>query len=248
VAQRRPADAGLTDPARRLLLAAAAVLPAACAGSGVSGPAGPVAAPRVRIGDRWRYQLVDRLNGRWLDEPSFEVVAVAPEIVMRVTSRKPGPPREERFTGAWSARVEWMYGADLSFDDPVPLLPSPIAAGGRSSTVTRYREGADPRRHRWTQSLSARGWEAVEVPAGRYECLRVERTIGFTSADTTGRGVSSRTDTLWYAPAVNRWVQREWRGDFVSAGLGDNPAEGILAMEDRLLWQLTAYVPTPTAR
>jgi hypothetical protein len=247
VAQRRPADAALTDPSRRLLLAAATVLPAACATSGISGPTGPVPAPRVRIGDRWRYQLIDRLNGRWLDEPSFEVTAVEPEIVMRVTSRKPGPPREERFAGAWSARMEWMYGAELSFDEPVPLLPSPIATGGGSTTVTRYREGADPRWHRWTQSLSVQGWEPIEVPAGRYDCLRVTRTIGFSSADI-GRGVSSRSDTLWYAPAVNRWVQREWRGDFVSAGLGDNPAEGILAMEDRLLWQLTAYVPTPSAR
>jgi len=247
VAQRRPADAGLIAPSRRLLLAAVAVLPAACAGSGVQAPAGPVPAPRIRIGDRWRYQLIDQLNGRWLDEPSFEVVSAEPEIVLRVTSRKPGPPREERFTGAWSALQEWMYGAELTFTEPVPLLPSPIAAGGGSTTVTRYREVPDPRPRRWTQSLSARDWESVEVPAGRYDCLRVTRMIGFTSADI-GRGVSSRIDTLWYAPAVNRWVQREWRGDFVSAGLGDNPAEGILAMEDRLLWQLTAYVPTPTAR
>jgi len=247
VAQRRPADAGLIAPSRRLLLAAAAVLPAACAGSGVPAPSAPVPAPRVRIGDRWRYRIVDRLNGRWLDEPSFEVEAVDPAIVLRVTSRKPGPPREERFVGAWSVLQEWVYGAKLTFDEPVPLLPSPIAAGGGSRTVTGYREGEEPRRYRWSQSLSTQGWESVEVPAGRYDCLRVARTIGFTSTDT-GRGVSSRTDTLWYAPAVNRWVQREWRGDFVSAGLGDNPAEGILAMEDRLLWQLTAYIPTPTAR
>lgn len=247
MAQRRPADAGLTDSSRRLLLAAAAVLPAACASSGIPAPPGPVPTPRVRIGDRWRYQIVDRLNGVWLDEPTFEVVSVEPEIVMRVTSRKPGPPREERYAGAWSVRQEWVYGAELTFDEPVPLLPSPIAAGGGSSSVTRYREGADPRRHRWTQRLSAQGWESVQVPAGRYDCLRIARTIGFSSADT-GRGVSSRTDTLWYAPAVHRWVQREWRGDFVSVGVGDNPPEGILAMEDRLLWQLTAYVPTPAAR
>jgi hypothetical protein len=247
VAQRRAADAGLTDPSRRLLLAAAAVLPAACAGTGGSAPAQPVPAPRVRIGDRWRYRIVDRLSGRWLDEPSFEVIAVEPEIVVRVSSRKPGPPREERFASAWSARVEWMYGAELSFDDPVPLLPSPITGSG-GTTVTRYREGADPRQHRWTQTLAVRGWETVEVPAGRYACLRVERTIGFSSADDAGRDASTRNDTLWYAPAVNRWVQREWRGEFVSTGVGDNPAEGILAIEDRLLWQLTAYVPTPDGR
>ena len=51
----------MTDPARRALLAAAAALPACGAMPQGAGPSGPMPAPTVRIGDRWRYQ---RSRGR----------------------------------------------------------------------------------------------------------------------------------------------------------------------------------------
>ena len=85
------------------------------------------------------------------------------------------------------------------------------------------------------------------MPAGRYDCLRVSRIIAFEHPDSQ-KTSANRSDTLWYAPAVNRWVQRELRGDFIATGLGaGNPGSAERGREDWLLWQLTAYTRTPVS-
>jgi hypothetical protein len=238
----------VTDPARRALLAAAAALPACGALPQGTAPAGPVPSPVVRVGDRWRYQLTERSRGRWLDEPTFEVVEVAPEIRLAVTSRRGGPPVEERFSSAWAALVETLYGFSYEFAAPVPLVPSPVGTGF-GSTVTTYRDPGTGRRRRWSQRLTGGGWERVEVPAGAFDCLRIGRVVAFEHVDPN-RSSATMSDTLWYAPQAHRWVQREWRGEYISLGLsgGDNAPEGTQGREDWLLWQLTAYQPAPGAR
>lgn len=235
----------MTDPLRRLLLAAAAILPAACASSG-TGPAAPVPVPRIRVGDRWRYRVIDRFNGRWIEEPTWEVVEVGSEVRLSVRGRRGAPSMDERFTGAWAAIEESTYDQPIRFDRPMPLLPEPIAAGVSSSTSGTYTEPGSGKTHRWNQRLSSGPWSTIEVPAGRFECLRVSRAIAFQHVDGF-RSNASRTDVLWYAPQVNRWVQREWRGEYVSTGLGDNPAEGVTAIEDARLMQLTSWLPSPAA-
>jgi hypothetical protein len=248
VAPRRPSDAGLSAPARRALLAAVVAVPACGALPQGAAPAGTVPAPAVRVGDRWRYLLTERSRGRWLDEPTFEVVEVAPEIRIAVSSRRGGPPGEERFASAWTALVETLYGLSYAFAAPVPLVPSPIGAGF-GATATTYRDPGTGRRRRWTQQLTGGGWTRVQVPAGEFECLRIGRVVAFDHPDDNRRS-ATMTDTLWYAPQVNRWVQRTWQGEYISAGLSgaDNPPEGTQGRDDWLLWQLTAYVPAPGAR
>jgi hypothetical protein len=239
----------VTDPARRALLAAAAALPACGAMPQGAGPAGPMPAPTVRVGDRWRYQLIARPRERWLDEPTWEVVEVAPEIRMTVTSRRGGPVREERFASAWSALSEILYGASYDYAAPVPLLPASVGGNGTGSGSTTYLDVGTGKRRRWTQQLSAPRRERVQVPAGAFDCLRVGRVVAYEHVDDN-RMSATLSDTLWYAPEVNRWVQREWRGDYISAGRSgtDNAPEGTQGREDWLMWQLTAYVPAPVSR
>jgi hypothetical protein len=96
--------------------------------------------------------------------------------------------------------------------------------------------------------VTVSGRETVEVPAGRFDCVRIGRVITFDHPDVH-RVNATRSETIWYSPQVNRWVQRELRGEYVSRGLTPgNPAEGITAMEGWLLWQLTAWMPSPMAR
>lgn len=254
MAQRRTADADLSDPARRALLFAAAALPAcgAMPPAGAPGsvlPTGPAPAPTVRLGDRWRYRIIDRYSGRWLDEPTWEVVGTEPEVRLSVSLRRAtaSAAAEERFEAPWSVRSEWLYGDAYAFREPVPLVPSPIVPGRIVATTTSYLDAASARRRSWSQQLRIGGWETVEVPAGRYDCLRVSRTIAFEHPDA-GRRLSTRSDTLWYAPAVSRWVQRELRGEYVSAGTSPGtPGDGVPGREDWLLYQLTAYRPSAAA-
>lgn len=232
----------MTDPARRALLLAAAALPA-CAGTNpaVNAPAGPVTAPVLRVGDHWQYRVTERMRDAWIDEPRCEVVEVGATIRTLTHSRRGGDPVEERFASPWIALVEDWYGIRQTYASPVPIVPMPLEPGRSEHTVTRYAVVDEPKPRRWSQRLSTGRWEAIEVPAGRFDCLRIERVIGFDAPDE-GRLNASRTDVLWYAPAVGRWVRRETGGTFISSGVGGaNPAEGVQGLESPLRWELTQW-------
>jgi len=229
---------------RSLLLAAAAALPG-CTLPG-AGPDRPVPMPRLRVGDRWRYQVFDRHRDRLVETPIVEVAAIAPEIVLRVTGRGSAAAPDERYATPWTVLQETQYGLSMQFDEPVPLVPLPLPPGTGSTRVMSYTLPGETRGRRWSQRLSIDGWETVTVPAGRYDSLRISRVISFDHPDT-GRNASTRTDRLWYAPDVNRWVRREWRGEYVSAGMRGNPSEGIQATEDWLEWRLAAWLPSPVS-
>jgi hypothetical protein len=234
---------------RRRFTLALAALPAACAMTERdSAPARPVPLPTVRVGDRWRYQQINRYNGAWVDEPTFEVVESEPEIRLQVSGRRSVATQMERFSSAWSVIDDPIYDIPISFAQPMPIVPIPIQAGQALNSQTTYRALGYGDTLRWTQRLSAERWERVQVPAGVFDCLRIVRVIAFTHPDVF-RDNSTRTDTVWYAPDVNRWVQREWTGDFLSSGTPSGFAMvGTRMREDWYLWQLTAYLPAPTAK
>jgi hypothetical protein len=237
----------MTDPARRALLVAAAALPAACAAPGANAPSVPVATHVLRVGDRWRYQLINRFRNQWLGAPVWELTAIEPELRLKVTNLKGGSVLEERWADAWRVREELIFGIPMVYAEPQALVPSPAEAGRTLITATTYREAGGGEARPWRQRLSAGPWETIEVPAGRFECLRISRFVAFTHPDSF-RSASTRSETLWYAPAAGRWVQREWRGEYVSLGQGDgNPAEGLTAPEDWQMLQLTDWQPASRA-
>ncbi|HVL58929.1 MAG TPA: hypothetical protein VM491_20705 [Burkholderiaceae bacterium] len=222
-----------------------AALPAACAAPGTREPIAAPPAPVVRIGDRWTYDAINRYNGEQVDTVAHDVVAVAPEIVVRITSDRQPAPREERYRGAWNVTIDHTYDFVLDFAEPMPLLPPPDAVDRTVVSTTTYRTPTVTGSFGWRQDLRARGWERVTVPAGSFECLRVERLIWFKHPDPF-RTASQRWDTIWYAPAVNRWVQREWRGQwFEQMTVFVQPR--LPFREDWVMWRLASHVPTPVA-
>jgi hypothetical protein len=78
---------------------------------------------------------------------------------------------------------------------------------------TAYRVQGIDRDFYWSDWLDAVGWQRVRTPAGEFDALRVERRIAFAHSDPF-RDRPTREETLWYAPAVNRWVLREWTGRY----------------------------------
>jgi hypothetical protein len=76
-------------------------------------------------------------------------------------------------------------GKDLA--DPRPYLRLPAKEG---DTWT-WSEEAPPAKHTWT----AAKWEDVEVPAGKFQALRVEARLDSPGAPT-------RTGTYWFAPGM----------------------------------------------
>jgi hypothetical protein len=68
----------------------------------------------------------------------------------------------------------------------------------------------------YSMPVTVEGWEEVEVPAGKFNALKVVNH-GSYAVDSAGSSFSSSlTETFWYVPSVKRFVRREFidpRGD-----------------------------------
>lgn len=234
--------------ARRL---AAGLLPAgvvACAAPAnrIAAPSGFLPPPAPRPGERWRYRLINRFNELPTGDVLAEVTAGLPELVVTLTAGNGQAMGSEVHDGAWNIVREPTYGQTLLFDQPVPLLPRSLAVGSRSTTITSYRLPAGSIVRSWRAQLTAVGWERIVVPAGRFDCLRIDRTIHFDHYDM-GRLNARRVESLWYAPVMNRWVMREWAGFYNDESSLDRRRFAIGEREDSVRWELVEHVPAPMA-
>lgn len=228
----------MTDPARRALLASLPAWTLGCAGPRFQPPpAPPPASPVVRIGDRWRYDEIDRYSGRTLARIESTVRAVTPQLVVETVDSQGVRRDDERYTGPWRVLQEPAYDATQYFDRPVPLIPAWLDAGTSERTDAVYRSAAGGDGLAWKDWLDALGWQRLVVPAGEFDCLVIRRRIWFRHPDVF-RTRSERTETLWYAPAVNRWARRDWTGEYRSGSLR------TIDREPSISWRLTGYTPS----
>jgi hypothetical protein len=198
--------------------------------------------PTLRIGDRWRYVLINRYNNIPIGEVAVQVTEVAPLIRLSIDRGADKPPLEEICTDPWSVLLETIYtGEPIRFNTPMPVVPRGASTGMNLKSDTRYTTTpVSGSNYAWSQRLSVQGWEKVTVPAGSFDALRIVRLINFEHPDIF-RYFPERTDTAWYAPQVGRWIKREWTGDYMSGG---PTSARNRTREDWVTWQLTAYEPT----
>ncbi len=223
---------------RSFVLAACAAVSGCAAPRWLPPPATPIGAPTVRLGDRWRYRVINRYNGSRIGDRTMEVAELAPLLRIRVT--EPGGARlpDETYAAPWRVVQEPAYDEVMIFRDPAPVLPRQLAQGAGERFESAYRIAGRDAWLYWSESVDALGWERVRVPAGEFEALRVLRRIAFVHSDAF-RERNERQETLWYAPAVNRWVAREWTGSYYWPGMRRSPP----LRDDWVESQLLEYRP-----
>ena len=239
---------------RRHALATMAGMPLVLAGCAapanqIAAPAGFIAAPAIRSGQRWRYQRINRFNDEPVGELLAEVVQVSPQLVVRLSDAQNKVWGEEIYTEPWRILQEPFYNEQLRFDAPVPLLPEQLAVGATAAASAQYRTpGGGTQGRPWRSTLKAIGWERITVPAGQFDCLRIERKSRF-EPHQMGRFRAYRDEILWYAPAVNRWVQRQWAGFYLDETTLPDPGSGFSTeeREDTVRWVLVDYQSAPVA-
>ncbi len=86
------------------------------------------------------------------------------------------------------------------------------------------------------------------MPAGQFDCLRIDRTIYFEPRQL-GRFNARPVESLWYAPAVNRWVRRDWTGFYLDeTTISDRrTALPIEEREDSVSWVLLEHQAAPVS-
>ncbi len=219
------------NPQRRTLLTTAASLTGLGASLAITsgcasldtptqapGAADVLAVRQPRVGDRWRYARINLYNKDIIGEERTQVTAVTPDIQIRVEREGALQATEDRFTQGWTAQVDSLFGEALSFEEAVPIVPPSLYIGLRLRHSTRYRSVRNSEPLAWSQQLRVVARETVGVAAGRFDAYRIERQVQFVHPDTF-RMDSQRTEVLWYAPEVGRWVIREWRGSYLDYGM-----------------------------
>lgn len=164
--------------------------------------AAPLPAPAWQVGDRWVY---DWTSGKESGTKTVEVVELrevsgARYYIVRLRdSARPGDPDSEHYyTTAlhWAAAVRDRK-VEARMVPPHPWFTWPLVPGARWTHQGRFeqREGGAT----FNDRFAVIGPESVEVPAGRYEAVKLVR-------ETDRRD----GDEYWYAPDV-RWYAR-WLG------------------------------------
>jgi hypothetical protein len=252
-----------TDPRRRsLLLAGTATLAtpvlatglAGCASSGKPGPVVQFEQPRVRVGDRWVYREINRYNDLALADVEVTVTAESPLTCNVRRTRSDTTAGEiarsdavlvERYAYPWAVDLEPTYDLLIDFAEPMPIVPAKARIGETQTSRTRYTVPGYSGDYGWMQRLTVAGTGRIATPAGNFDCIEVERRIWFDYPDVF-RFNSARVDRVWYAPQVNRWVRREWTGDYLHENSLDDLG-GFRRREDWVRWELLSYAPAAGA-
>jgi hypothetical protein len=175
---------------------AAGTPPPAPADGGPARPASaaPVVAPTWQVGDRWVY---DWTSGKESGTKTIEVVDLRDLNGVRYYVLRLGDS-EHYYTAAlhWAAAVR-EGKVEVRMVPAQPWFMWPLVPGARWTHQGRFehREGVVTHDDRFTVI----GPEPIEVPAGRYDAIKV--------VHETDRGDG---DEYWYAPDV-RWYAR-WHG------------------------------------
>lgn len=222
-------------------------LVAGCGGVGVSTEGPPVAAPTVRVGDRWTYRAEEHLRPPVVWEEVHEVTAAGPQgITVRVTQRG-GGVNGERYE-EWAAPGLVRHGA--LFDDetrrfPQPLVryPFPLQPGQtHNAWVDNFNEktGKAGAINRW---LHVDGWARVATPAGEFDALRM-RVLMRLDDEEFWRWPTECNYVVWYAPAVGAVVREEKIAEYREKG-SDRGTNMFPIRSQFATVVLTAFTPGP---
>lgn len=230
---------------RRKLLLSLLALPAGCAFQPLpalrtQAAAAPAVMPAIRppaLGQRWTYRRYNGYNSALLATETDEVVALAPQVLIRRRSDAPGAPVLDELQQPWGrVQRELAWDHVQTYEEALPLWPAEPRPGARSVQRTHYR--VDGFSYRYWISLHTQvvGWEHLTLGAHDWLALRVERFIRLQHHDVS-RLETTRRDTLWLVPEIGRWAAREISGEYLAP---DDP--GLFrGLEEHQRWELQAW-------
>jgi len=210
-------------PTRRAAVLALLALHSACAFRPLptvsSTPLAPPGTPAVwrpaALGQRWTYRKYNGFNSALLATETDEVVALAPEVLIRRRSDQGDAVRDELQRPAGQMLRDLAWDHVQTYEQALPLWPADPTPGARGAVDTHYRIDQLSYRY-WIQvRTTVHGWEELELAGGRrYRTLRVEHYMRQQHQDLQ-RIDTTRRDTMWLAPEIGRWVVRDVQGEYL---------------------------------
>jgi hypothetical protein len=166
--------------------------------------------PEVKLGESWVYQDRDVRTGEKRDT-SFLVTMVDTDKIVAETGLST--------SGAWTFTRDWnpverKTGETVadSMKPPWPYLQFPLEVGKSWDMAfeNEVKTQSGKRNAKWQWEARVVSTEAVTVPAGTFQTLRIEYDGTFASTQGSRSWTGSRKETMWYAPQAKRLVKREF--------------------------------------
>jgi len=197
----------------RFLISLGAVTLSGCAGTDfgtASGP--PVAAPALKVGDRWLYRGREGFRAPVVWEETHEVTSVdANAIQVRVTYAGDvvSGSRAEVWATPGFVRVGSLMDIETrEFVDPLKRYPFPLTPG---QTWNQWVTNLNQTTHKVGQINRyghVLGWDKVATPAGTFDAVRL-RIFMRLDDEEFWRHPTQCNYLVWYAPAVGASVREE---------------------------------------
>jgi hypothetical protein len=225
---------------RDFLLAAPALLAGGCVSvGGAAGP--PIAAPAVRVGDRWVYDCADgyRVPVTWVE--THEVITIdATGIAVRVTLV--GPTMNYNRVELWRAPGVVLIGAiyddaiNREFKAPYVRYQFPLTPGGSWRENVQYLNPANQLVSNVSRYVEVGGYETVTTPGGTFNALRM-RTVMQVDDNNPFNWPTQCDYVTWYAAEVGGKVKETKYATYMERG--DDMGMAIRAQNT--LIQLTSF-------
>jgi DUF3108-like len=197
---------------------ALAVLAGCASPPGTGGTAGPpVAAPTLKVGDRWVYRGKDGYRVPVLWEETHEIVAIAPQgITVRIAGK--GNTVDFQRTETWTApgvvTVGAVYESETDrFDPALVRWKYPMATGDTWNQTLRDLNKPPGPYGGIRRQVSVGGYESVTTPAGTFDAIKL-RIFMQLDDETFWRYPTQCNYLVWYAPAVGAMVREEQRSHY----------------------------------
>jgi len=152
------------------------------------------------VGDRWRYQVVDKFKAEVVSNYVLQIDAIFPGGDLRINSG----------ASLWNAKGEVKFSRNAERERRFAnfiSLPDKLENGFKQTSEYEIDNQfiGSPRRFKETsqQTMIVRGQETIKTPAGEFLAWKIDRDVWWK---TTEGGAGSFKATGWYVPALRRYV------------------------------------------
>ena len=170
------------------------------------------AAPAIKVGDRWVYNVTSGVGISPVTyQETREVTAVgAGGIKVKITGKNAAGAdftRVEDYAAPGSLRSGALCMDEVRrYPTPLQRVTFPIAPGQRSTKWVDVVSEPDGKKGQINYSVRTRSWEKVTVPAGTFDAIRVDVLMILDDSDAFRNGTNCNF-TYWYSPAASGTVR-----------------------------------------
>lgn len=185
----------------------------------------PVAKPEVKVGDRWKFVVVDPLTKVARDATEQLVSEVAADGLVVVEKAPDSEATPRRYDLEWNGFQEVKGRMEHQVRVRFPLE--------HGKTWSSKYEWINGRNHHGQMEMAYKVGppERVTVPAGTFEAIPIEASGTWRNFTTGASGIAM--EKRWYAPAARNMVRRTWVTRYAGGAPDQNSIFELKEMELR---------------